>query len=163
MAKQKVISFEELKENFCLETTKQRFLDFEPAKNNLNNYLKTRKEVDLQQLVGSVLIQCKSYFEKNVCTNNIWNLDTFFSIGLLRITYAIYIMENNHLYRKDYMFAYLEEKNGIYDFEYSMFNATVTNQKKVKQLKDDMEVGRFMLQCCADLLNNLLQEQEVEK
>lgn len=61
------------------------------------------------------------------------------------------------------MFAYLEEKNGIYDFEYSMFNATVTNQKKVKQLKDDMEVGRFMLQCCADLLNNLLQEQEVEK
>ena len=80
MTKQKVISFEELKENFCLETTKQRFLDFEPAKNNLNNYLKTRKEVDLQQLVGSVLIQCKSYFEKNVCTNNIWNLDTFFSI-----------------------------------------------------------------------------------
>lgn len=64
MAKQKVISFEELKENFCLETTKQRFLDFKPAKNNLDNYLKTRKEVDLQQLVGSVLIQCKSYFEK---------------------------------------------------------------------------------------------------
>ena len=40
MAKQKVISFEELKENFCLETTKQRFLDFKPAKNNLDNYFK---------------------------------------------------------------------------------------------------------------------------
>lgn len=162
MAKQKVISFEELKENFCLETTKQRFLDFEPAKNNLNNYLKTRKEVDLQQLVGSVLIQCKSYFKKNVCTNDMWNIDISYSCGLMRITYTIYIMENNHLSEKAYMFAYLEEKNGIYDFEYSMFNATFTNKKKAKQLKGDMEVGRFMLQCCADLLNNLLQKQEVK-
>ncbi len=162
MIKQKVISIEELKENFSLETTKQRFLDFKPAKNNLDNYLKTRKEVDLQELVGSVMIQCKSYFENFVCTNDMWNIDISFFCGLLRITYTIYIMENNHLYMKDYMFAYLEEKNGIYDFEYSMFNATVTNKKKAKQLKDDMEVGRFMLQCCADLLNDLLQGQEVE-
>lgn len=163
MTKQKVVSLEELKENFSLEITKQRFLDFKPAKDNLNNYLKTRKEVDLQNLVGSVMIQCKSYFENFVCTNDMWNIDISFFCGLLRITYTIYIMENNHLDTKDYIFAYLEEKNDIYDFECSMYNATVTDQKKAKQLKNDMEVGRFMLQCCTDLLNDLLQEQGVEK
>lgn len=160
MTKQKVVSLEELKGNFCLETTKQKFLDFKPAKDNLDNYLETRKEIELQLLVGSVLIQCKSYFEDIVCTNDIWCLDTFFSFGLLQINYTIYIMENNHLDRKDYILAYLEKKNGIYDFECNMFNATVTDQKKAKQLKNDMEVGRFMLQCCADLLNNLLQGVE---
>lgn len=162
MVKEKVISIKELKENFCLETLKRDFLSFDCAKNNLDNYLDTRQEVDLQQLVGSILIQCKSYFEKNVCTNDIWNLDTFFSIGLSRITYSIYIMENNHLYMKDYILAYLKKKNDIYNFEYSMFNATNHNEKEAKQLNHDMEVGRFMLQCCADLLNNLLQEQEVK-
>ncbi|MCR0200980.1 hypothetical protein MKC79_09685 [[Clostridium] innocuum] len=162
MAKKKVVSFKELKENFCLETLKRDFLDFDCAKNNFDNYLKTHKQGDLRQLVNSVKIKCNSYFEGYICTNDMWNLDFDYASYSLHLTYKIYTVINNHLNTKDYISAFLNEENGIYILECHQFNAMTHNEKEAKQLNHDMEVGRFMLQCCVDLLNNLLQEQEVK-
>lgn len=159
MIKQKVISFEELKENFCLETMKQKFLDFGLAKNNLDNYLKSREERDLRHLFYSVMILCDSYFKKNVCTYDMWNVKSeLYGDSLsLCLVYTIYTMNNNNLRKEDNIVAYLEQENGIYLFD---FNEYIFCKERKIQRMHDMEVGRFMLQCYADLLNGLLQEVE---
>ena len=163
MAKTKVVSIKELKENFCLETLKRDFLDFDCAKNSFDNYLKTHKQEDLRRLVDSVRIECNSYFDNFVCTYDMWSLGFGYGDYSPHLTYKIYTVNNNHLNTRDYISAFLNEENGIYTFRCEQFNAIIHNEKEVKQHNHDMEVGRFMLQCCADLLNNLLQQQGVEK
>ena len=161
MTKQKVVSIEELKENFCLDTMKQKFLDFKLSKNNLDNYLKSREERDLRYLLYSAMVQCNSYFKKNVCTNDIWDVKSElygdFDLLSLELEFSIYTMNNNNLRKEDYVIAYLEQENGIYYFDIHEY--TFCDERK-KQRMHDMEVGRFMLQCYADLLNDLLQEAE---
>ena len=50
MEKQEVISIEELKQGFCSETMKQGFLWSGYSKNQLDDYLKTRKAVSYTHL-----------------------------------------------------------------------------------------------------------------
>lgn len=64
MEKQEVISIEELKQGFCSETMKQGFLWSAHSKNQLDDYLKTRKERDLLYLVYSLMNRCNLYFKK---------------------------------------------------------------------------------------------------
>ena len=64
MEKQEVISIEELKQGFCSETMKQGFLWSGHSKNQLDDYLKTRKERDLLYLVYSLMNRCDLYFKK---------------------------------------------------------------------------------------------------
>ena len=76
MEKQEVISIEELKQGFCSETMKQGFLWSGYSKNQLDDYLKTRKERDLLYLVYSLMNRCDLYFKKMVCTYDMWIVNT---------------------------------------------------------------------------------------
>lgn len=160
MKKQKVISVKELKENFCLETIKQDFLGFEPARDNLDNYLKTRKEYDFRYLVNSVMIQCDFYFKEIVCTNDMWKVDSRLSSkSSLCLEYGIYTVNNNKLRKENFIITYLQQEDGIYFLELNEYLMTAGKARK-RQSDHDMEVGRFILQCYVDLLNEVLQEAE---
>ena len=69
-------------------------------------------------------------------------------------------MNNNHLDKKDSIVAYLEHEDDTYVLDFKEYKMTVCEERK-RQRDHDMEVGRFILQCYVDLLNDLLQEVEI--
>ena len=161
MEKQEVISIEELKQGFCSETMKQGFLWSGHSKNQLDDYLKTRKERDLLYLVYSLMNRCDLYFKKMVCTYDMWIVNTrLYGESSFCLVYTIYTMNNNHLDKKDSIVAYLEHEDGTYVLDFKEYKMTVCEERK-RQRDHDMEVGRFILQCYVDLLNDLLQEVEI--
>lgn len=161
MEKQKVISIEDLKEDFFLETMKQEFLWSGSSKNQLDHYLKTRKECDLLYLVYSIMNQCNLYFKKIVCTYDMWIVDTrLYGESSFCLVYKIYTMNNNNLDKIASIVAYLEQEDGTYFIDFNEYKTTVCKDRK-RQRNHDMEVGRFILQCYVDLLNDLLPEAEI--
>lgn len=152
-------SVEELKNNFCFEDFKQEVLN-DYLKKTLDRYVNMKNRNRLLNLVEIIGIRCATYFQNSISTYDIWSLDSGDDERSIHLEYNLYTLRNNHLRFKNYILAFLEEENGIFTFEYDELNNTVCNEKEEKQLNHDMEVGRFMLQCCADLLNDLLQGVE---
>ena len=157
----KVISIEELKQGICLETMKQKFLWSDFSRNQLGGYLKSRKECDLLYLVYSVMNRCNLYFKKIVCTYDLWIVDTnLYGESSFCLVYTINTNNNNNLDKRDSIVAYLEHEDGTYFLDFNEYETTVCKERK-RQRNHDMEVGRFILQCYVDLLNELLQEVEI--
>ena len=89
-----------------------------------------------------------------------WIVDTnLYGESSFCLVYTIYT-NNNNLDKKDSIVAYLEHEDGTYFLDFNEYETTVCKERK-RQHKHDMEVGRFILQCYVDLLNNLLQEVEI--
>lgn len=162
MIKENVMSVEELKNNFNFEDFKQEALKGY-LKNNLDRYLDMQSDYRLLALVESIVLRCTLYFEDIISTYNMWSLDLSDNEKAIRLKYNLYISRNKHLDVVAYNLSFLREENGVYTFEFNEYNVPLFDEEKEMEQKHDMEVGRFMLHCCVDLLNNLLQEQEVEK
>lgn len=105
--------------------------------------------------------RCDLYFKKMVCTYDMWIVNTrLYGESSFCLVYTIYTMNNNHLDKKDSIVAYLEHEDDTYVLDFKEYKMTVCEERK-RQRDHDMEVGRFILQCYVDLLNDLLQEVEI--
>lgn len=153
----KVVSIKKLKEDYCLESMVRYFL--KSHSDVLDGYLMTGKKSDLGEILFYVqLLLDAYYFNHNVCTYDIWHIDYQYYNKLPRLTYTVYNVFNNHLNIESWIRASLhyDEENDIYTFKYHSIDSCCYDNKREKQVKHDIEVGKFMLQCCIDLLNELL-------
>ena len=115
----------------------------------------------IRDSVYSLMNRCDLYFKKMVCTYDMWIVNTrLYGESSFCLVYTIYTMNNNHLDKKDSIVAYLEHEDDTYVLDFKEYKMTVCEERK-RQRDHDMEVGRFILQCYVDLLNDLLQEVEI--
>lgn len=153
----KVVSIKKLKEDLHLERMVQYFL--KRYSDDLDEYVYTRKKSDLGKLLYDVqLVLCCYHFNDYVCTNDIWQIDYHYYNKSPRLTYTVYYVFDNHLCTKSWIRAILhyDKENDIYTFKYDSFEPCGYDIEDEKRSKHDLEVGKFMLQCCLDLLNDLL-------